>query len=296
MTAVARRRDVWLVVVASMAFATAGPLAKVASPEVPSLVMACARTGIAAVILALVGPRVLLASLRSLSGRHRAAVALAGVLLAAHFVLFLAGLGATSLAAAVALVSLEPVAVVLAAFFVFGARPTSRELVGLLVAMLGALVVASGAGAGEHRLVGDLMVLAAVMIYGAYVTAARGLRDALPPVPYATAVYGTASIVLLPVAAALGVRAGAPRAEPALAVLAMALVPTLIGHTLLQRVARRAPPVLVALVSPGETVGALVIGALVLNMPPTAREAVGCALVLLGATLAVTARRSSSRT
>jgi drug/metabolite transporter (DMT)-like permease len=284
------RRDVWLVVVASLAFATAGPLGKVAA-EVPAVVMACARTGIAALILALVAPRVLASSLRALQGRQRAAVVLAGALLAAHFALFLAGLGATSLAAAVALVSLEPIAVVLAAFFAFGIRPTRREVSGLLLATVGAVVVASGAGAGEHRLAGDLMVLAAVVIYGGYVAAARGLRDAMPPLPYATVVFGTASLVLLPFAIVLGLRAGVPAPKAGLAVLAMALIPTLIGHTLVQRVARRAPPALVALVSPGETVGSLAIGALVLGMAPSGREALGCALVLAGATLTVTARR-----
>jgi len=78
-----------------------------------------------------------------------------------------------------------PIAVVLAAFFAFGVRPTRREMFGLLVATLGAVVVASGAGSGEHRLAGDLMVLLAVVIYGAYVAAARGLRDVMPPLPYA---------------------------------------------------------------------------------------------------------------
>ena len=78
-----------------------------------------------------------------------------------------------------------------------------------------------------------------------------------------------------------------------LAVLALGLVPTLIGHTLVQRVARRAPPVLVALVSPGETVGSLAIGALLMGAPPTVREALGCALVLAGSALAVTGRRPS---
>lgn len=257
--------------------------------------MACARTGIAAVILALVAPGVLVASLRALRGRHRAAVVLAGALLAAHFTLFLAGLGATSLAAAVALVSLEPIAVVLAAFFAFGIRPTRPEMLGLLLATFGAVVVASGAGSGEHRLAGDLMVLVAVVIYGGYVASARGLRDVMPPLQYSSAVFGTASLVLLPFAIVLGTRAGLPAPKPALAVLAMGLVPTLIGHTLVQRVARHAPPVLVALVSPGETVGSLAIGALVLGASPTPREAVGCALVLAGATLAITARRPALR-
>jgi drug/metabolite transporter (DMT)-like permease len=285
----ATHRDVVLVLVASLAFATASPLGKVAG-EIPAIVVAAARTAIAAVILAAVAPAALASSLRALGSKHRAGVALAGALLAAHFALFLGGLGATSLAAAVALVSLEPIAVVLAAFFAFGLRPTRRELLGLLVATLGAVAVASGAGTGEHRLAGDLMVVGAVALYGAYVAAARGLRDVMPPLAYASTVYGVATVVLLPFAVVLAMRAGMPAPRPAAAVLGMALIPTLIGHTLVQRIARRAPPVLVALVSPGETVGSLAIGALLMSSAPTSREAAGCALVLAGATVAVTGR------
>lgn len=281
-------------IVASLAFATAGPLGKVAA-EIPAVVVAAARTGIAALILAAVAPGALASAVGALKPRQRAAVALAGALLAAHFALFLGGLALTSLAAAVALVSLEPIAVVLAAFFAFGVRPTRRELLGLLAATLGAVVVASGAGTGEHRLSGDLMVLGCVALYGAYVAAARGLKDAMPPLPYAASVYGVASMVLLPFAIVLGLRAGTPATTPALAVLAMGLVPTLIGHTLVQRVARRAPPVLVALVSPGETVGSLAIGALVMGTPPSSREGLGCLLVLAGSALAITGRRDDAR-
>lgn len=278
---------------AALAFATSGPLGKVAW-DVPAVVIACARTGIAAVILALVAPRILARSLRALTHRQRGAVAVAGVLLGAHFALFFGGLATTSFAAAVALVSLEPIAVVLAAFFAFGIRPTPREQLGLLVATAGAVVVASGAGVGEHRLVGDLMVLAAVAIYGAYVASARRLRDALPPTPYAAAVYAVSTLFLLPLAVYFGVRAGVPRASSGLAILGLALIPTLIGHTIVQRVARHAPPVLVALVSPGETVGSLAIGALLLHTAPTLREGLGCCLVLAGATVAITGRPPSS--
>ena len=115
-------------------------------------------------------------------------------------------------------------------------------------------------------------------------------RDALPPLPYAAAVYAVSTLFLLPLALYLGLHAGMPRPQSSLAILGLALIPTLIGHTLVQRVARRAPPVLVALVSPGETVGSLAIGALLLHTAPTPREGIGCALVLAGATLAVTGR------
>jgi len=149
------RRDVLFVVAAALAFSTSGPLGKVAA-EVPAVTVAAARTGVAALVLFLVSPRGVVSALAALGARERRAVALAGALLAAHFALFLGGLGRTSLAAAVSLVSLEPLAVVACAFAVFGLRPSPRELVGLLVATAGAVVVASGAGVGEHRLSGDL--------------------------------------------------------------------------------------------------------------------------------------------
>ncbi len=280
------RRELVLVVVAAFAFATSGPLGRV-SGMIPAIAVASARTGLAAIVLALVAPGVLIRSLAALTWRQRAGIVLAGTLLGAHFALFLGGLSATSLASAVSLISLEPLAVVLAAFVAFRIRPSRREMAGLLVATAGAAVVASAAGSGEHRISGDLMVLGAVVLYGAYVASARGLRDALPATQYAAAVYGTASVVLLPLAIPLALASPAPTSRALGAVLALALVPTLIGHTLVQRAARQVPPVIVALVSPGETIGAIAIGAVVMGTLPTPREAVGALLVLAGATLAV---------
>jgi drug/metabolite transporter (DMT)-like permease len=286
-----------LVVVASIAFATSGPLAKVAS-TIPAVVVATARTAMASIILALVARGRLLEGLRALPRRKRGGVALAGVLLAVHFVLFLGGIDATSFAAAVALVSLEPVAVVLAAYVAFGLRPSRRESLGLAIAAGGGFVVTSGAGTADHHLRGDLMVLGAVVLYAAYVTIARGLRDALPATAYAATVYGTSALVLLPFAIMTCVASPivTPSAAAVSATVAMALVPTVIGHTLVQEAARRAPPTWVALVSPGETLGSLVLGALTLGTAPTVREAVGAFFILAGATLVATGQRPTVAT
>lgn len=280
-----RSRALIVVVIAAAAFATSGPLGKIAA-SFPAVATAAARTGLAALLLALVSPRDLVTALARLSARQRAGVLLAGAFLGAHFALFLRGLGATSLVSAVSLISLEPLSVVLAAFLAFRIRPSRREMFGLLLATLGALIVASGSGQGEHRLEGDLMVLGAVVLYGAYVAVARGLRDALPATPYATAVYGTASFVLWPLAIPAALAAPPPSLRVIISIVALALVPTLVGHTLVQRAARYLPPAVVALVSPGETLGAITIGALLMKTLPTMREAVGASLVLAGATLA----------
>ncbi len=289
------RADILLVLVASMAFATSGPLGKITAP-LPPITVACTRTAIAAAVLALAQPRSLVRALVALTPKQRLGVLLAGTLLGGHFALFLGGLGSTSLAAAVALISLEPVAVVAFAFVAFRLRPTRREMFGLLVATAGAFVVASGAGAGEHRLLGDVMVLGAVALFGAYVAAARGLRDAMPPNAYAAAVYGTSSIVLAPFSLWLINQPEfcacqvLPRSY--IAMVALGLVPTLIGHTLVQRAARHAPPVLVALVCPGETVLSIAIGIALMHTLPSKNEAIGTVVVIAGAVLSITGGRA----
>jgi drug/metabolite transporter (DMT)-like permease len=286
-----RGGTVLLIAVASLAFATSGPLGKI-SATFPAFAVAALRTGIAAVVLALVDRRGFVSALRGLSRRQRAGVVVAGALLGGHLAFFLAGLATTSLAAAVSLVSLEPLAVVLAAFVAFRLKPTRLELIGLLVATAGAIVVASAAGAGEHRLTGDLVVLLAVVLFGAYVASARGLRDALPATPYAAAVYGTSALVLLPLALPIAIVHGElPSFRASSAILGLALIPTLIGHTIVQRAARDAPPALVALVCPGETLGAIAIGAFAMGTPPSPREGIGAAIVLAGATIAILGQR-----
>jgi len=283
-----RATDLAVVLIAALAFATASPLAKSARGVAP-LAIASGRCAVAAVAIAAALPAATASAVRSLAPAHRVALPVVGVVLAAHFGLFLAGLATTSLPAAVALVSLEPLAVVLAAWMAFGLRPTRAEAAGVVVASAGAVIVASGAGAGEHRLGGDLLVLGAVVLYGAYVAAARGLRDAMPVMPYAACVYGVAAVALAPLAFATQGR-GAPAASW-LYVVALGLVPTLVGHTLVQRAARSVSPAIVALTSPGETIGSITIGAIALGTWPSAREGAGAALVVAGASIAVVGGR-----
>ena len=183
------------VVFAGAAFSVSSPLARWARPT-HSLVVAFGRLAVAAVVLLVLDRGALVASVRSLSARQRATVFLAGALLAAHFACFLWGLDHTSLPAAVSLVSLEPLGVVVCAWALLGVAPSRPEQLGVALATAGAVLVARDAGRGEHRLVGDLAVVAAVVLFGLYLTVARALRDALPARSYAALVYAGASVVL----------------------------------------------------------------------------------------------------
>lgn len=292
------RSAVVFVLFASAAFATSGPLARFARPVHP-IVIAFGRVAIAAVLLLAIDLPGAARAVARLSTRQRATIVAAGALLAAHFALFLWGLDRTSLPAAVSLVSLEPLSVVVCAWVLFGLRPSRREQAGLVLASGGALLVARAAGTGEHSLAGDLMVLGCVFLYGLYVAVARALGSALPGRVYAALVYAGAAIFLgaslplLPDAAASG---WPPPVHAALAIVALALIPTVIGHTAVQSAASRFPPAVVALVSPGETLGGIALGAALHGAVPTRTEIAGALIILLGTTLAITGATGKSKT
>ncbi|MFO0618015.1 MAG: DMT family transporter [Polyangiaceae bacterium] len=291
-------RAALLVGVASAAFATSAPFARLAAPTHP-LWIAFGRLLVAAILLAAIDARAMLRSFRALSLRHRATVILAGGLLAAHFALFQWGLTATSLPAAVSLVSLEPLAVVVAAWLLFSIRPRRLEQIGIGLATAGAVVISRGAGEGEHRLLGDLLVLGSVTLFGLYVACARGLRNALPAAHYAPLVYASASaslaIVLPFVPLAPDAALTALPTNAFVFVGLLGVVPTVIGHTLVQTGARTLSPSVIALVSPGETLGSMVLFAILFGVAPTALEAAGALLILAGAGLAIWAQRARTR-
>lgn len=294
-TPTAPRGAALLVLGAGLAFATSGPLARWGRPLHP-LVLACGRVTLAALVLVALDARGVIGAVRALAPRKRAGVLAAGGILAAHFTLFQWGLDQTSLPAAVSLISLEPLSVVLWAWATHGLRPSRIEQVGVLAATLGALLVARGAGVGEHRLLGDALVLGAVVLYGAYISVARQFRGVIDPRHYAAVVYATAALALAPALIVLrsqpGVMMWPPPAHGVVAVVALALIPTTLGHTTVQAAAQRLSPGLVALVSPLETLGALAIAAVLLAAVPTPVELVGAAGIIAGVCIALAGQRA----
>jgi drug/metabolite transporter (DMT)-like permease len=288
---------------ASLAFATSAPLSKLVAPMDP-IFLATVRVAVAATVLSLVNVREIARTLRSLERDSAAKIALGGVLLGGHFGLFQWGLSETSLPAAVAFVALEPVSVVLAAWLAFGLRPSRVESLGVVVATVGALLVGSegltsAVSAPEHSLLGDALVCGAVALFGFYVAAARSVGGRVAAGVFAPLVYAVAATTL-GVWMAASPTFGAPElasltGRQIAGLVALALVPTVIGHTLVQIGARVLRPSVVSLVCPGETLGSTALGAAALGTIPSVTEATG-SLVILGGALVTTLGSRSERT
>jgi drug/metabolite transporter (DMT)-like permease len=222
-------------------------------------------------------------ALAGLPPRARWALAAGGLLLAVHFLAWIASLQLTSVASSVVLVSTHPLWVAAWGAASGRERPGPRQLGAVTLCLAGTAVLAVGdAGASPDSLTGDLLALLGALAFAGYLLLGKGLRSRLPTVPYAVAVYGVAALALLAALPALGDRLGPYPPQLWLLFVALAVVPTIGGHTLMNWALAYLPATAVSLAMLAEPVGASLLAWWLLGQPPTAADALGGFLVLLG--------------
>ncbi len=246
--------------------------------------------------------------LASLPRKAFVLLVITGLVLGVHFYLFIGGVAYASLATAVTLVAVEPALILLVGVVGFGERLRLESLFGIVLCIAGIFVISVLPHLGEAanrdaspRLYGDICAVAAVVAYATYYGLNRAFRKYETVLPRAISglrrSFGLAAIIYFFATLSSGalvivshVRDRTPFVLPdgrsLLALIAMGLIPTLLGHTLSQVVSRKAHPIWVSLMSPGETVFALLIGALFLNQTMGRYEASGSILILFGVLLA----------
>jgi len=223
-----------------------------------------------------------------------ALAAAAGVSLALHFWAWNASIHLTTIAASVTLVSLQPVVVAAISAVALREAPTRWQLMGIAIAILGALVIAApdlmneSAVAANAPLLGNLLAVSGAVTAAIYYTIGRRLRRSLGIWAYVGIVYSTAFVALFLIAFA-GRIPLAPQPSREIAIFAgLALGPMLIGHTGMNWALKFLPAYVVNLTVLGEPVGATLLGALIPSIrqiPPTS-TLVGGAIVLGGVIIA----------
>ncbi len=219
----------------------------------------------------------------------------AGVMLALHFWSWNASLGMTTVAASVVLVNTQPVIAALISALWLEEAPDGRQWIGIVLAMVGAGMVAwRDAGDVAHAVVGrallgDLLALGGGVAGALYYLVGRRLRQTLDLWPYVALVYGACLATLLVIAGVMRVPL-APQPPRELAIFAaLAVGPMLLGHTGLNWALKYLPAYLVNVTALGEPVGATVLAALlpgIREIPPPLTIA-GGVLVLAGILLAL---------
>ena len=166
--------------------------------------------------------------------RHRPAAVVAGIALGLHFGTWIPSLWLTSVSASVVLVSTAPLWVLLASPRLLGVPIRRRNLASFSLALLGVAVISWGDLRFSSRaLLGDALALAGAVCVAVYLIVGKRLRSEVPLPRYLAVVYSGAALTLLAGVLVLGVDPLPETRVAWLPLLAMAVGPTLTGHTLL---------------------------------------------------------------
>jgi drug/metabolite transporter (DMT)-like permease len=231
------------------------------------------------------GPALLLARARWLA-------ALAGMLLAVHFVTWFSGLRLTSVTASTALVCTTPVWTV--GFDLLRRVAVPRAvLTGVLLAMVGvAAITGVDAARSSQALLGDLLsVIGAITAAGYVVVGDRVLRTASTAV-YTLLAYGVCALLLLPVCLATGTQLVGFTQRTWIELAIVTIGAQLLGHTLLNAALPRIGVTPVALAILLEVPGATLVAWAWLGRVPPLSVLPGTLLMLLGLVIVVRSRRT----
>lgn len=215
--------------------------------------------------------------------RDLALMAASGLCLAAHFAAWIASLRYTTVASSVVLVSSHPLLVAAASRVIHDEALPRPAYAWAGLTLLGTALVGGGDLAlGGPAAYGDMLALLGALSLAGYMLIGRRLRLRLDNVTYTAWVYAFAAAALALAASASGVPLWPYPAREWAIFLALALVPTLLGHSLFNWALAHVPATAVSLSNLGEPLGATVLAWLLLGEVPTAAEAAGGAAILLG--------------
>jgi drug/metabolite transporter (DMT)-like permease len=204
---------------------------------------------------------------------------LAGLFLGLHCWVWITSLQYTSVANSVLLVTTQPIWAALIGRVFLRERVPAIAVFGIVLTLAGSAVAIGTSGV---QLQGDLLALAGGVLAAAYMVVGRRERQGWDTVPYLARVYLTAAILLALGIVATGQTFIPPRTEDWWVFVALAVIPTGIGHSLYNYVLRHLPAYVVATTITGEPIGASILAYVVLGESPPTRALIAAPFILGG--------------
>jgi drug/metabolite transporter (DMT)-like permease len=252
------------------------------------LVAAGLRLAIAA---ALLSPWVARAYRRGrVTGRVLRLGGLAGVLYGVHFGAWVTSLTMTSVVSSVTLVTATPLFLGIASLITGRDRPGPRHWIAILGGLAGLSIISQhDLAVSVDTLLGDALALLGAAAMALYLLVSRRLGEALEPLSFTGIAAGTGSVLLLGTAVLQGLPVTAASSEALGYIVLAALVPQLIGHTLLTWSVGHVRPTVVGMAAVGEPVGAAALAAFWPGIEESISPVIGlgCAVTLASVLLAL---------
>jgi drug/metabolite transporter (DMT)-like permease len=255
--------------------------------EAPAMVIAAYRVGLASLILAPIAWWRARDELFSLEKHDYLLAGLAGLFLALHFATWISSLNYTSVANSVVLVNTNPLWVGLLTPLISKDRLTLMTKISIVVCVIGGVVIGIGDFAtGGQALWGDFLALVGSICAAMYLLLGRNLRRKLSLLAYIFLCYGSAAIILCPFVIALRLPVVGFSTGTYAALVSMALIPQIIGHSSYNWALKWFSASLIAVSLLGEPIGATILAYIIFGETLTWAKFVGGSLILAAIYLA----------
>lgn len=253
------------------------------SIDAPALVIAAARMAIATLVLLPILTATRGGRLLKLPSSQIKFVALAGVMIAAHFAFWITSLKHTSVLSSVVLVTTNPLFVGIGSYVFFKERINRGLVLGILLgAAGGVLITLSDARGAPGSVYGNLLSLGGAIMMSGYLMIGRRVRRDVDALSYLLSVNGIAAVLLCAAVAVVGQSPLGYRTTTYVYFLLLGIVPQLIGHGVLNYALKHVTATLIAVCILGEPVGATLFAYFFLHEPIAGLQAAGGGLILAG--------------
>jgi len=233
--------------------------------------------------------------MRDLDSRSIGLMIISGFLLALHFASWIISLEFTNVISSVVLVTTTPIWVTAVSPWLIKERVPRRFLLGLVLASLGMIMIgfcSSGyfsswkmnkmSFINERVIQGNLLALMGAFCAAGYVVIGRILRKQLSTGSYALSVYSIAGAVLVVFAVVSKEQSMKINLNELKWLILIALIPQVIGHSLINWSLGILPAYYVAIFLLGEPIGSTILAIFILKEIPTISEIISAGIVMLG--------------
>ncbi len=228
-------------------------------------------------------------------GHERWLVALAGAFLAGHFTVWITALTLTSVSSATVLVTIQPLFLTVLAHVILKERVDKWGYLAIALALTGAALISWGDfRLSKGHLVGDLLALSGALLAAFYLLIGRSLVGKLGTINYTMPLYATSALLLTAMMFIFGKTHLPGQTHDYLWFVLLAVIPTLLGHSLFNYSLKHFKAHLVGIVILGEPIMASVWALMLFGESPTLMTVLGAALIFAAITFSFGHERNIS--
>lgn len=189
----------------------------------------------------------------------------------------------TTVASSMILTTLEPVFVMIGAYFLFKEKTSPIGLLSVCLAITGSIIIASGdIGLSSTALYGDFLSILGTLAVAIHMLAGQNLCRKIPPSIYSTFVFLIGGTILLFYNLANNVSLVHYTKNDWIIFLLLAFIPNIFGHVLFNWLLKYVDATTISMSILGEPIGAIILAYLLLGEGITLLQTIGGVLAIFG--------------